>query len=68
VALDRNRSIKGKLTKYFVSTDKAVEIRSGLLRMGVNPASLFPGLTGLCDRLRLDIEARISSLALTRAR
>ena len=63
VALDRNRSIKGKLTKYFVSADKVATIKTDLLRMGVNPAALFPGLAGLCERLLLDTKLQIADLA-----
>jgi hypothetical protein len=44
------------LTKIEIPADSFVSIRYHLFRGGVNPASMFPGLTGLVKRIRYQHE------------
>jgi putative transposase len=42
------------LSKIEVPTDLLASFRYQLFRLGISPASLFPGLPGLVDRIRYD--------------
>jgi hypothetical protein len=44
------------LTKIEISAESFPTIRHQLYRLGVNPASLFPGISGLVDRIRYENE------------
>jgi hypothetical protein len=48
VALNSNKLYKNKLTKLVIPTESFSDLRYNLDRVGVNKASMFPDLDGLC--------------------
>jgi hypothetical protein len=50
--LEKSREFGGKLTKIWIPGDRFAHFRFHLDRCGVNHASVFPGLDGLCAHIR----------------
>jgi hypothetical protein len=50
--LEESREFAGKLTKIVIPADRFPHFRFALDRCGVNAASVFPGLDGLCAHIR----------------
>lgn len=48
VALNKNKSYSNKLTKLVIPPDRFSDLRYNLDRVGVNKASMFPDLDGIC--------------------
>jgi hypothetical protein len=48
VPLENNRTYRNFLTKFAVDADSFLQIERQLDQFGINAASLFPGLSGLC--------------------
>lgn len=51
VPLDRNRTFKPRLKKYVIPSERRPSIIAELQLIGINKASLFPGLPSLCEAL-----------------
>lgn len=49
--LDRNKAYRGRLIKFVIEPDDCTAIKKELNGCGVNRASLFPDLGGLCSHL-----------------
>ena len=52
VALDKNKKYVGNLIKLIIDKESFSTIRSDLNRLGINHASMFPDLDGLCKHLQ----------------
>ena len=52
VALDKNTQYKGKRKKLIIDKKSFSTIRRDLNRLGINHASMFPDLDGLCKHLQ----------------
>jgi len=54
VPLEKNKTYKNFLTKFEIDADSFRQIEKQLDQFGINAASLFPGLIGLCKYLNWD--------------
>ncbi|MBN1553198.1 MAG: FRG domain-containing protein [Phycisphaerae bacterium] len=51
IPLDKNKNYKSYLTKLIIPRTRFAEFRYQLDRFGINSASMFPGLDGICSHI-----------------